>query len=78
MKLFLKCIQGEGAGENWGEQEGPYACKLCGKKFAKSAHLKRHMVTHTDKKPFVCRQVSLELKYYDLLCSGGFNESLPR
>lgn len=36
------------------EPERPYPCMVCGRKFIRSTHLRRHMRIHTGEKPFAC------------------------
>nr|XP_061781748.1 zinc finger protein 235-like [Nerophis lumbriciformis] len=43
--------------------EKPFACSVCGRKFARKSILKRHTLTHTGEKPFACP-----------LCGRGFSQ----
>lgn len=36
------------------EPDRPYPCKVCGRKFIRATHLRRHMRIHTGEKPFAC------------------------
>lgn len=36
------------------EPDRPYPCLVCGRKFIRSTHLRRHMRIHTGEKPFAC------------------------
>lgn len=46
--------QQNGSDANMPEPERPYPCMVCGRKFIRSTHLRRHMRIHTGEKPFAC------------------------
>ena len=43
-----------GVGVALPEPERPYPCEVCGRKFIRATHLRRHMRIHTGEKPFAC------------------------
>ncbi len=43
-----------GGGDSGVEPERPYPCEVCGRKFIRATHLRRHMRIHTGEKPFAC------------------------
>lgn len=45
---------GGGGGEPEPEPDRPYPCEVCGRKFIRATHLRRHMRIHTGEKPFAC------------------------
>lgn len=45
---------GGGGGDPEVEPERPYPCEVCGRKFIRATHLRRHMRIHTGEKPFAC------------------------
>lgn len=45
---------GGGAEDPSVEPERPYPCEVCGRKFIRATHLRRHMRIHTGEKPFAC------------------------
>ncbi|XP_012673349.2 zinc finger protein 1035 [Clupea harengus] len=44
------------------ETDGQYPCKFCNKNFSKARNLRRHILTHTDVKPYRCK-----------VCDSGFS-----
>lgn len=45
---------GGGGGDPEVEPDRPYPCEVCGRKFIRATHLRRHMRIHTGEKPFAC------------------------
>lgn len=41
-------------GDDNAEPERPYQCDVCGRKFIRATHLRRHTRIHTGEKPFAC------------------------
>ena len=48
-----------------------FECTVCGKKFTRKAHLKRHLRIHEPEKPFKCPHCD----YRWVLLLGGFDSS---
>lgn len=46
--------EAEGGGDSGVEPDRPYPCEVCGRKFIRATHLRRHMRIHTGEKPFAC------------------------
>ncbi len=44
----------EDTSEREKEPDRPYACEVCGRKFIRATHLRRHTRIHTGEKPFAC------------------------
>ncbi|XP_056142891.1 zinc finger protein 1035 [Lampris incognitus] len=49
------------------ESEGEYKCKFCTKTFMKSRNLRRHILTHTEVKPYRCKACDSCFSRYDYL-----------
>lgn len=49
------------------ETDGQYRCKFCNKNFAKARYLRRHILTHTDVKPYRCKTCDSCYSRYDHL-----------
>jgi len=41
--------------ENETEAAKPYVCSVCGRKFGRGEHLRRHAIAHANVKPFQCK-----------------------
>ena len=54
MGVINQSPQQNGDGAQVPEPERPYPCEVCGRKFIRSTHLRRHMRIHTGEKPFAC------------------------
>ena len=54
MGVINQSSQQNGDGVPVPEPERPYPCEVCGRKFIRSTHLRRHMRIHTGEKPFAC------------------------
>ena len=54
MGVVSQSSQQNGDGGPAVEPERPYPCEVCGRKFIRSTHLRRHMRIHTGEKPFAC------------------------
>ena len=54
MMLLGPGEDGLGRREIMPEPERPYPCEICGRKFIRATHLRRHMRIHTGEKPFAC------------------------
>ena len=54
MGVINQAPQQNGDGAPVPEPERPYPCEVCGRKFIRSTHLRRHMRIHTGEKPFAC------------------------
>ena len=50
----LDLSSGGGGVNSEEEPERPYPCEVCGRKFIRATHLRRHMRIHTGEKPFAC------------------------
>ena len=46
--------QRENNKRNLADVERPFVCEVCGRKFIRSTHLRRHIRIHTGEKPFAC------------------------
>ncbi|XP_078143125.1 zinc finger protein 1035 [Centroberyx gerrardi] len=49
------------------QAEGEYKCKFCTKTFMKSRNLRRHILTHTEVKPYRCKACDSCFSRYDYL-----------
>ncbi|KAG5271053.1 hypothetical protein AALO_G00175330 [Alosa alosa] len=47
--------------------DGQYGCKFCNKNFSKARNLRRHILTHTDVKPYRCKTCDSCFSRYDHL-----------
>ncbi|KAJ8289788.1 hypothetical protein GJAV_G00005350 [Gymnothorax javanicus] len=50
-----------------GEGEGEYKCRFCTKSFMKARNLRRHILTHTEVKPYRCKSCESCFSRYDHL-----------
>ncbi|XP_064156048.1 zinc finger protein 1035 isoform X1 [Anguilla rostrata] len=50
-----------------GEGEGEYKCRFCTKSFMKARNLRRHILTHTEVKPYRCKTCESCFRRYDHL-----------
>ncbi|XP_061107615.1 zinc finger protein 1035 [Conger conger] len=50
-----------------GEVEGEYKCRFCTKSFMKARNLRRHILTHTEVKPYHCKTCESCFSRYDHL-----------
>lgn len=54
VQISVASVEGENEVECHTEPERPYPCSVCGRKFIRATHLRRHMRIHTGEKPFFC------------------------
>lgn len=64
--LNASCVR-EVAQKQQAEVEGEYKCKFCTKTFMKSRNLRRHILTHTEVKPYRCKTCDSCYSRYDHL-----------
>ena len=54
VQISVTSAEGENEVECQTEPDRPFPCSVCGRKFIRATHLRRHMRIHTGEKPFFC------------------------
>ena len=54
LQIAIGNVEGANEVECQTEPDRPFPCSVCGRKFIRATHLRRHMRIHTGEKPFFC------------------------